>query len=765
MTSKAISLLFLILCALLCTCSDDNNNPTFPFERSVLDVSVVKRCKDGTFKPGTNCYLMRWQHPIEKKDLQRYYIWIDTTVVKDSDQKISQSQMEQATSVIDYNNKSIGDSLDLTNLIKEFLERDSLHIAIWAKYSGSEQGAVQHMHVYFGDDVSPAMVSFSDSVISGTIWISWTRPTDQRDFYFPEITNGPIAGYNITIKAETADPTEDIRNSTLYASLAGDYIKPTDLKRSQVFYKDGRGVKLKGVNEDDSKTLRYAIVDGKGFSDNIEENNWKVEITGLKPEHKYNINIIAYDSAGNSSIPNNESKKTTDGIPPLIASKFWLYPDSGDGLPRLDSNRLILFWPRSVDPLTNAAATGIQLDSRLDTKNYRLGIDYAEVEKYLIEQWNGVNWDSVPRGDFIVHEGYYNTRYRLENNSMKFDENGEFVSDTLRWVLPGDTIRLRIRAIDSSGYYSKAWIETIAVSKGEFWQNTCPPNFVPVKMDPSTFCMEKLHHISENKFEQNILHREAKERCENLGYHLCTEQEWNAACTSNGSKYGVIEERNFSPDKFLFGNCGVGTGNSIDVNNIAKRNKICTSPDGVRDLPGQLQEWVTGKDDDGKEIPLLKGTSYAIFEGISRVELAQCKNKFTPTRIRPRYTTDSVYLYRSGSRIDTLLTRDTLRTIYAILKPDSLPDTLLVYNLKSTKGDLLGFDYVDKKEYRRRGGNEWLKELWKGLKYEPKEELRVLILGAESMKILISGADSIAVSNFFLDPTVGFRCCAQVNTQ
>jgi hypothetical protein len=755
MTSKAMSLLFFILCILLCTCSDNNNNPTFPFERSVLDVSIVKRCKDGTFTPGANCYLMRWQHPIEKKDLQRYYIWIDTTVVKDSDQKISQWQMEQATSVIDYNNKSTGDSLDLTNLIKESLERDSLHIAIWAKYSGSEHGAVQHMYVYFGDDVSPAMVSFSDSVASRTIWISWTRPTDQRDFYFPEIKNGPIAGYNITIKAETENPAEDIRNLTLHASLAGDYIKQADLKRSQVFYKDGRGVKLKGVNENDSKTLRFAIVDGKGFSDNIEENNWKLEITGLKPEHKYNINIIAYDSAGNSSIPNNESKKTTDDIAPLIANKFWLYPDSEDGLPRLDSNRLILFWPRSVDPLTNAAATGIQLDSILDTKNYRLGIDYTEVKKYLIEQWNGMGWDSVTRGDFVVHESYYNARFKLENNSMKFDENGEFVSDTLRWVLPGDTIRLRIRAIDSSGYYSKAWIETIVVSKGKFWQNTCPLNFALIKMDQSVFCMEKLQRISGNKFEQNILYIEAKERCETFGYHLCTEQEWNAACTSGGSRYGVIEERDFSPDRFLFENCGVGTGNSIDANNIAKRNKICASPDGVRDLPGQLQEWVTGKDDDGKEIPLLKGTSYAVFEGISRVELAQCKNKFTPTRVRPRYTTDIVYLYKSGSRIDTLLTRDTLRTTYAILKPDSLPDTLLVYDLKSLNGDLLGIDYVNQVEYSKRGGDAWLEVLWQGLIYEQKEKRQVLILGTES----------IDASNFFLDPTVGFRCCTQANTQ
>ena len=733
-----------VLLALL-ACSDDNSNPTYPFTRTVLDVSIVKRCKDGSFTPGANCYLIRWQHPYEKTDLQGYYIWIDTAVVKDSVQKISQSQIDSVDAFVTYNSKSESDTLDLTDLISEFIEkRDSLHIAIWAKYSGGDQGAVQHLHIYFGDDVSPLMVSFNDSASSNAIWIDWIRPTDQRDFYFPDVMDGPIAGYNVNIRAENT--TEDIRNSMVYI-IAGN----NDLRYFERFNKDGRSVKLESIARNDPRFLRLAIIDGKGFvNDNLSANNWKIEITGLKPERSYRIGIIAFDSAGNESFEENRLIKTTDDIPPLIASKFRLYSDSGDGLPRLDSNRLILFWPRSLDPLSNQ--TQIQLDSTLRIPaNYSPGLHYREVMSYSIEQLNGKAWEAIPRVS-AVRDGYYNARYRPENDSMKSNPSGEFVSDTLRWVSPGDTLVLRIRAIDSSGHYSRAWIDTIAVSKGVLWQNKCPPNFAPVKMDDSVFCMEKLQHASNGKFEQNILYIDAKKSCENLGFNLCTEQQWNAACNSGGSGYGIIEEKNeygiFSPSEFLFMYCGVGTGDSASANNVSRRNKICTNPNSIRDLPGQLQEWVVGKGDSG-DVALLKGSSYAIFEGASRVELAQCRNRYTPTRIRPRYTTDSVYLYRSGSRIDTLLTRDTLRTIYAALPPSSFTDTLLVYTLKSLNGNLLGIDYVNQVEYRKRGGEEWLKVLWQGLSYEPKEEWRVLILGTEN----------IDASNFFLDPTVGFRCC------
>jgi len=724
MRSKLFSIFALLI---LFACSDDNDNPTYPFERTVLDVSVVKRCTDGS-SASTNCYLLRWQHPIEKQNLLGYYIWLDTTVVKYWDEMIFPVQMYLADKEIAYNGSADGDSLDLTELIKDFLERDSLHIAIWARYFSPPWGVARHINVHFGDDIQPAKVNFSDSSNANTIWIKWLRPTDQRDFYSPEEINGPIAGYNVEVKA--VNQNENIKNSAVKITLAGEDVTVSKFKRSFDFYKSSNGVALKNVNQEYPYSMQAAIIDEKGFNQDMQQNSWEMEISGLTPERSYSITIVAYDSAGNATFYTNRVE-TTDPIPPLKVDKFCYDKDSVGGA-NLDSNRLILFWKRSLDP------------TRFGCNNSSC---YREVKSYSLELWNGKNWDTIP-GAPLFKDGYYNTRYReLGNCSMAQDNSGEFVSDTLRWILPGDIVFLRLRAVDSSGHYSEALTETITVSKGELGQYGCPQGFAPVKKDDEVFCMERLEHLSDNKFETNVLYIEAKKKCEDLGHYLCTEEEWDAACNSGGSLYGVIEERSFLPSNFLAQHCGVGTGDSLSAKDMSKRSKICANPDGIRDLPGQLQEWVTGKDG----TKLLKGTSYAVFQGASRVDLAQCRNRFMPTRIRPKYTTDTAWLYTNGSRIDTLFAKDSLRT--SVPKPlprSSFTDTILIYTLKSSANIPLGEDYVNQAEYRRRGGDKWIEVLWQGLKYEQKEKRQVLIMGTES----------INATEFFLDPTVGFRCCA-----
>jgi hypothetical protein len=702
---------FLLICALLCTCSDDSN-PTYPIERTILDVSIAKRCEDGSFKPGANCYLLRWQHPYEKKDLQSYYVWIDTVVVNDSTQKPSQSQMDKAEKVIPYSNRGDGDSLDLTDLISGFLERDSLYIAIWAKYNGSDQGMIRHYHIYFGDDVPPLPVNFSDSASANRIWISWIRPTDQRDFYFPDITDGPIAGYNIEIK--TLDTSENIRNANVLVSLGGNAVESSKVIRAQRFEKKGRSAALANIPNASPSYLRLAIADGDGYDINdMQNNNWRLEVSGLKPEQEYEISIQSWDIAGNYSlnVPKGRPTKTTDNIAPLIASKLWFDLDNNDMLPRLDSNRLVLTWLKSVDPLIEP--TPIRLDSVLNIpENCLPGSCYQEVKDYLIEQWNGSDWETI------------------SDASVARSTSGDFVSDTLRRVTPGEEITLRIRAVDNSGHYSRAWISTFTASKGEFWQTKCPADFMPLKKDSSAvFCMEKFQHFNGDEFEKNVLYIEAKRICESLngksGFEnfavgLCTEREWNAACNGRGSSYGVIEEADFQPNAFLKDHCGTLTGNSLNAHFVSKRDRRCVSPDGIRDLPGQLQEWVIGQSDSG-EVAILKGTSYAEFRGATAEELAQCKNRSIPTRAVLRYTTDST----------------------------DLKDTIFVYSLESMAGDYLGQDFVKKSEYNNRGGDKWLDVRWQGLKYRKEKEMQVLILGEETV-----------VKDFFLDPSVGFRCCA-----
>jgi hypothetical protein len=623
---------------------------------------------------------LRWQHPYETKDLQSYYVWIDTAVVNDSIQQPSQSQIDRAGKAIPFSNRGSGDSLDLTVLVSGFLERDSLHIAIWAKYGGSDQGMIQHRYIYFGDDVPPLPVNFSDSASANRIWISWVRPTDQKDFYSPEVTNGPIAGYNVVIRA--LQTSEDIREASALATLGGSAVNASQIMRFQSFEKEGRSTMLKSTPTTPSNYLRLAIADGKGYDmDDTLNNNWRLEISGLNPEQSYEVSITPWDSAGNSPGAFRKTIGTTDSIAPLIANEFRFDLDPRDSLPRLDSNRLVLTWQKSMDPLPSGGQ--------------------REVKGYVIEQWNGSAWELDTSG---------------------YDIKGDSVSHALRFVSPGEEITLRIRALDSSGHYSRALDSTFKVSMGEFWQTNCPDNFMPVKKDSvTTFCMEKFQHFNGNEFKRNVLYKEAKEACEALSARLCTEPEWRAACTSRGSSYGVIEEIDFQPDKFLFMHCATRTGDSIPAKFVNERDRFCVSPDGIRDLPGHLQEWVIGSSDSG-EVAVLKGTSYAMFNA-SIPELAQCGNINIPTRTMLKYTTD---------------------TTAALL--DS---TIFIYTIKDSTGDILGQDIVRKTEYNNRRGDEWLDVRWHGLKYERLEEKQVLILGEETI-----------VNEFFLDPTVGFRCCA-----
>ena len=506
-------------------------------------MSVAQTCAD--------CYILRWHVPIETKDLQSFHIWLDTTVVRDSAQNISSSQISNASANKEYNKNSNVDSLDLTELIKPYLERDSVHLAILAQYSTGDQGAVQHTFIHFGDNMDPSIVYFNDSASTNTIFIDWIRPTDQKDFYHPEINNGPIAYYKIIVTA--VDNKEDIRNISIKVNAADTVLNSSNIKTK--------------TSDVAKYRLEFDITDSKGVDLQNEKNNeWKMEISGLKTQSTYSVLIAAYDIAGNRSISEEIFIPTTDEFPPTIASEILV-------LGMLDSNRLIISWLNSFD--------------------------YSRIRTYILEQQNGEIWESVPRITGYDESGYYNF-------------NTTFAVDTLRRVSPAEKITLRLRAIDRTGYYSAPLIQTITVP-GE---NNCAEGFAQVKNGEETFCMEKYERSS------NVLYGEAKNLCEADGYKLCTEAQWNAACTSGGVKYGVIEDRGFDAEIFLYENCGVGT------NATGKRNNICVSPDGVRDLPGQLQEWVVSEDD----TPILKGSSYKVFQGdfSSRAELAQCANYFTP---------------------------------------------------------------------------------------------------------------------------------------
>ena len=185
---------------------------------------------------------------------------------------------------------------------------------------------------------------------------------------------------------------------------------------------------------------------------------------------------------------------------------------------------------------------------------------------------------------------------------------------------------------------------------------------------------------------------------------------------------------------------------AADVN---LRNSACMNPMGVRDMPGQYQEWVMGRSED--TVAVLKGGSYKSMSGIDLESQALCTNRGFPVFTRLAYTTDTVYLYREGTKVDTVFTADTSRTLYKVLTQKDFTDSLQFFDVQDSNGNSVGTDYAPYSEYKK-GGDEWLEKISNGMKYVP-DHIEVVFLTGE--RVAYRG-----VANFYKSPSIGFRCCA-----
>ena len=754
----------------LYACSDDDSSIDFLFDREASDVSVLRSCaKEGDTAA---CYRVRLRYPIETEDLARIYMWVDTTVVDDTSKAVSSEQLSKATAKYDYpkGTKALYDTIDVTGYVKDYLKTyDSLQIAFFCEYDDNDDpGAVQRVFLHFGDDMPPSRVSIYDSVWTTGALIEWYRPTDQVDFYAPTELSGPIVGYNIVLYSP--DKNEDLRNVKihLFSPDGEDKSGGVLYKRHARIRADNDSVWVDGVAHGSNvkNYLRFVVLDGKGFNFEADSlNRFRLIFEGLKAESQYNIGLSSWDSSGNSSgnegvatVESYQLFMTTDSIAPLMPTKLYVMQDSlFPGLARLDSNnRLRIFWNRSLDPLN--MNHGIKVDTMLwvpDTCGF--GFCFDTVAAYVVD-WYDKDRKVWTTYDDVGGEGRYSTLYTISADTMKAAAYGSFVTDTIRWVAPGDTLILRIRSVDRSGYYSVALIDTIAVSPGKLaGQVKCPAKFMPVSVGQDTvFCMEKFEHQDDSgKFVNNVLYSEALSACEAISasgfkVSLCNERDWERVCLSGGTlSYGVLQEEEIDATEYLFSYCNVATNDSLSANDIALRNPRCVNPMGIRDFPGQLQEWAIGRSEDSAAV--VKGGSYKVFNGIEREAVAYCTNRSFPYYTRPEYVKDSVFLYREGAMVDTAYAADTSRTLYKLLRTKDFKDSLQIFKVQDKSGKTVGTDYALYSEYKN-GGEAWLKSIGNGLKYVP-DHVEVVFLTGKT--VAYRGA-----SAYYKSPVIGFRCCA-----
>lgn len=755
---------------LVVACTDDKEGVEYKFDRETSEMSVLRQC-NGDADSGAYCFLLRFRIPIETENLDSFYIWVDSTVIGDTAKSVSNSKLSKATAVFPYKGgDSKFDTIDLTSYIQEYVDegRDSLMVGLFCGYSDDKDpGSVQRVYLHFGDDIDPSLVSFSeDSTWTTGAQFEWYRPSDQTDYYKPNILNGPIAGYNIIIRAEDVD--EDIRDLKVKVITANG----TDSTGEKLYKRHARI----NVNSDSmwvapfehgdnrKNELRILVFDGLGMDTaDYEQNRFRLVVEGLKAESAYTRGLVAYDSAGNYSGVEGAATdlfNTTDSIAPLMATSVFTVKDSlFPEMTRLDSNnRVLIYWSRSIDP--KVSSHGVKEDSVLIVpNNCTPPLCFDTVASYVIDYYDAVNKDWRAYG-YAGGTGRYSKRYSMEGDSMVVDPDGQFVADTIRWVAPGDTLVIRIRAKDLSGYYSRALVDTIIVSPGELsTQVDCPAGFVAVKSDSSVFCMEKYEHRDEKgRFVTNVLHSEAIAACEAVSasgftVSLCGERDWQQVCLSGGTySYGVVEDDTLSAEEYLYAYCNVRSGVATFAEDLALRNPRCVSPMGVHDFPGQLQEWVKGRSED--TLAVIKGGSYMIFGGLDREAQALCTTRSFPYFTRPAYTTDTVYLYREGTRVDTSFVADTSRTPYEkkpILTQEDFTDSLQFFDVQDSNGNSIGTDYALYSEYRN-GGDAWLDTLAGNLKYVP-DHVEVVLLTGEKIAYRKAAA-------FYRSPAIGFRCCA-----
>ena len=119
---------------MLASCADDDEGVEYFFDREILDMSVLRECAPGV-EDGSYCYQLRFRYPIETKELKGIHLWLDTTVIDDTSKAVSSAALEKSI-LIEYNDKKADDfdTIDLTALLADYLDRDSLQVALWPEY-------------------------------------------------------------------------------------------------------------------------------------------------------------------------------------------------------------------------------------------------------------------------------------------------------------------------------------------------------------------------------------------------------------------------------------------------------------------------------------------------------------------------------------------------------------------------------------------------------------------------------------------------------
>ncbi|MGL1901291.1 MAG: hypothetical protein OCC49_04075 [Fibrobacterales bacterium] len=609
---------------------------------------------------------LRWIAPSSDKKVLNYYLWFgDSILSNDIDAKIN-----NADAVIPATLTGSLVTFSLDSFASEGLLPDQqFNVTLWAEVSDGELGGEPvYTVVYTSDVIMPEIVIPQVSVYEDYFEMNWIRPTDVFDVYLPQNDSGIIIGYDIKLYSLDSSELDAINSSLQLSQLTvtfngdtltkygpGDNVTQTPAVRMGQFYS----------NELDSIDVIYdweKYVSGTRFFFFIEDRGRRVKnsskkdvysmtFRGLRPETSYKLeNFTAYDASGNPAVIDSLFITLTDSTKPESIT--------GDSIAFIgDSSSAVIYWNAPDDLLNDNCVPGSETNNcdiiYYDLLVFTIDSDSSGISRTLNESYIGFAKSDLNR----YHE-----------------ENTDIFSDTLQELIPGRKLIVGIVATDASRYKSDTvFTDTIFYSYKTADTARCSAGMIPIQIDSlssdslgiDSYCIDQFEHQDSMGFITAVTGYEAEQACSALSseHYLCREREWYRACTGGGMhEYGTISDATF----YLEEHCNIGTARAENIND---RSVNCITAEGVRDLPGQLQEWVA-LDDSARIATLaetgvgyvLKGASYKQIQEAASFEekfrYATCDNSAIPSEERLNVLRDTVGYFNntiySMEQIDTM---------------------------------------------------------------------------------------------------------------
>ena len=700
-----LSLTPLLIALLFFACAVNDDTPALNYELTPDNVIITTEevnQNDSTFFR----FFVRWDAPSVSTNLQSYHIWFDSSITIGN----AGSALGNSIEISKEDTK-----FDITDTVNWFIQGDQevIPCRIWARHNG-QNGDPKPCDIVLKDSVPPDPLDVIVYQTPDSIMVEWQRPGDGIAFFNPHNDSGAIFGYDIEFHLDSTDTGSVLLIDSALTAIT--YI-------SKGIHRVADTIGLYDATVTDT-TIRWSMLDGRGKYDSIP-GNYNFKITGLIPKSNFAILFKTYDVNGNVNAQEIIGKLTDPQRPVIPEIQTTEFVQSG--------TRLMVTWRPSQD---------------------LSGIDGYELK-------------------YIVKENLEDTISVYENlkDSLAFIDSSfaGFYKDSISYLIPGDTMLILLRSVDKSGYYS-LYDTTQVTFEAQRFGAGCPDGFASVGDSVSHFCIQENEFVvNDTQIVNNVSAEVARNYCQGLSdatftVDLCSESQWLRSCQGPQStlKYGIIQypdEDEITALATLAAECNIFTNDSVSAASLSLHSRKCVSLEGVKDLPGQFQEWVLA-DQDSTIDYVIHGASYKklISSNLTNIfDLAQCSARYFPNQERVNYALDSIFFVRNS--ITDSLVRDTVLFRTDVQDTSKRLEAISVSQLDSTALTTLHI-YEVMEDTLVVGMDTLSLEGQDSLVYLNEVSASYTYRFQNTFQAFVKGVGNRLNRPFYRDPSISFRCCA-----